>query len=228
MALMSLVISLLLWANVFNARSGKNRTQAFSVKVRPISLDDTKYVVTDIPEDISVTIAGSTAQIRNALAAEPNGYIDLGSVRPGTSSYPVNIQPSSIREMLVNPTVTARLKVEPLAIKSVPVTVTRMGKLAAKDLKIESIDTFPRAIFIAGSEDAIQKTTSVAVSADLNDAIASPEGEELEARAIDASGRVVPRVLITPNNKDVHYREEDLAVPFKIRVRIRLAQPLPL
>ena len=217
LALMSLLISLLLWLKIFNTRSVRSRTQVFSVKITAVNLDDTKFLVSDSPENVSVTVAGSTSQIR-----EVSGYVDLSQARPGTSSYPVVVYPPNVRDILVNPTVTARIKIEPVLVKEVPITVNRMGQLATQSASVETIDTFPRTIFVVGSADALQKTSSVAVNVDLSDEVQSSAGTELEAKPIDLSGKVVPRVMITGTTPDVHYVDEAVMTPFLVRVRVKL------
>jgi YbbR domain-containing protein len=199
----------------------------FSVKISTVQLDDTKFLVSDSPENVSVTVAGSTAQIRTVMGQEVAGYVDLSQARPGTSSYPVVVYPPNVRDLLVNPTVTARIKIEPVLVKEVPITVNRMGQLAARGASVETIDTFPRTIFIAGSADALQKTSSVAVNVDLSDEVQSSAGAELEAKPIDLSGKVVPRVMISSANKDVHYLEESVVTPFMVRVRVKMKAPVP-
>jgi len=225
LALMSLLISVLLWLNIFNTRSVKSRTQVFAVKITTVSLDDTKFLVSDSPENVSVTVAGSTSQIRTVMGQEVSGYVDLSQAQPGTSSYPVVVYPPNVRDLLVNPTVTARIKVEPVLVKEVPITVNRTGRLAARSADVEAIDTFPRTIFIAGSADAIQKTTSVAVNVDLSDDVTSTAGAELEAKPVDQSGKPVQKVMISATGKDVHYQEASLVTPFLVRVRVKMKAP---
>jgi YbbR domain-containing protein len=225
LALMSLLISVLLWLNIFNTRSVKSRTQVFAVRITTVSLDDTKFLVSDSPEDVSVTVAGSTSQIRTVMGQEVSGYVDLSQAQPGTSSYPVVVYPPNVRDLLVNPTVTARIKVEPVLVKEVPITVNRTGRLAARSADVEAVDTFPRTIFIAGSADAIQKTTSVAVNVDLSDDVTSTAGAELEAKPVDQSGKPVQKVMISATGKDVHYQEASLVTPFLVRVRVKMKAP---
>lgn len=225
LALMSLLISVLLWLNIFNTRSVKSRTQVFAVKITTVSLDDTKFLVSDSPENVSVTVAGSTSQIRTVMGQEVSGYVDLSQAQPGTSSYPVVVYPPNVRDLLVNPTVTARIKVEPVLVKEVPITVNRTGRLVARSADVEAIDTFPRTIFIAGSADAIQKTTSVAVNVDLSDDVTSTAGAELEAKPVDQSGKPVQKVMISATGKDVHYQEASLVTPFLVRVRVKMKAP---
>ena len=226
LALMSLLISVLLWLNIFNSRSVKSRTQVFAVKVNTVNLDDTKFLVSDSPENVSVTVAGSTSQIRTVMGQEVSGYVDLSQARPGTGSYPVVVAPANVRDLLVNPTVTARIKVEPLMIKQVPITVNRMGQLALKSAAVESVITIPKTIFVAGSADALQKTSSVAVNVDLTEDVLREGGSELEAKAIDLSGKVVPKVMITRSDRDVHYKDEVVSTPFLVNVQVKLKTPV--
>ena len=225
LALMSLLISVLLWLNIFNTRSVKSRTQVFAVKITTVSLDDTKFLVSDSPENVSVTVAGSTSQIRTVMGQEVSGYVDLSQAQPGTSSYPVVVYPPNVRDLLVNPTVTARIKVEPVLVKEVPITVNRTGRLAERSGDVDAVDTFPRMIFVAGSADAIQKTTSVAVNVDLSDDVTSTAGAELEAKPVDQSGKPVQKVMISATGKEVHYQEASLVTPFLVRVRVKMKAP---
>lgn len=226
LAAMSIVLSLLLWVNVFNSRSVRSRTQVFSAKINMVNLDDTKFLVSDSPENVSVTVAGSTAQVRTVMGLEVFGYVDLTQARPGTSSYPVVVYPPNVRDLLVNPTVTARIKTEPLVVKKVSVTVNRMGAFATGSASIESVETSPRNVYVAGTSDALQRVSSVAVNVDLNDETLKPEGVMLEAKAIDLTGKVVPKVMISPTGKDIHYKEETVAAPYLVRVWIKQKSPV--
>ena len=52
--------------------------------------------------------------------------------------------------------------------------------------------------------------------------IVSAADVELEAKPIDLSGKIVPKIMITSSNKDVHYLEESVMTPFMVRVRVKL------
>jgi YbbR domain-containing protein len=225
-AFMSLVASVLLWANVYNFKNRRPEQKVVSAKISVINLDQRKYMIAEMPEDVSLALAGNSDQIRNATQQLPNAIIDLSTATPGSKSYPLTILPVSARELLVNSALTARIRIEALKTNRVDVTVIKNGALPAGN-HVESTDSFPRSVYVTGSADNVQKVAAIQAIVAYSSAVLSPEGIEVEARAVDSSGKIVNNVLLTVSDDHPEYTDDAVNIPVTVRVRVKLAPDTP-
>lgn len=225
-ALMSLVASVLLWANVYNFKNRRPEQKVVNAKITVINLEQRKYMIAEMPEDVSLALAGNSDQIRNATQQLPNAIIDLTSATPGTKSYPVTILPVSARELLVNSALTARIRVEPLKTNRVDVSVITNGALPVGS-HVESTNSFPRSVYVTGSDENVQKVATIQAVVTYSSAVFSTEGVEVEVKPLDSSGKVVNNVLLTISDDHPEYTDDAVNNPVFVRVNIKLAADTP-
>ncbi|HLO97240.1 MAG TPA: CdaR family protein, partial [Fimbriimonas sp.] len=144
----------------------------------------------------------------------------LAGVEPGTKSLPIVVFPPMVRDMLVNSSQAARVTIEPLITKPVEVEVAKVGALPAGMVE-EGIDPLPRRVFVRAPAEALKKVSKVLVSINLADANTQNGEIEVEAKAVDAKGLPVEKILLLVSDDETKYNAVTLAEPFMIRVRIK-------
>lgn len=228
LAALSLLASVLIWASVYNLKNRRPDSRTIQASLSASGLDEAKFAVTEMPESVSVTLAGSNEELRNATQQAPTAFVDLTAAEAGTRSLPVVVFPIVVRDLMVNSTQTARIRIEPLTTKQVEIQVAKVGSFPV-GLVEESTDTFPRKVYVRGPAEAVKKVANVLVSVNLADRLVSEEGLEVEGKAVDAKGLPIEKVLILASNDDTKYNANNLAVAFMIRVRVKsgLAPTIP-
>jgi YbbR domain-containing protein len=221
MALMSLFISVLLWANIYNFSKNPTKTDTITLPLQVVKLDESKYVVREIPSEVSVTVAGTRDQIATSTGQSPSAIVDLSLASAGTRNYTVIVFPPAMRQLLVNSSLTARLRVEQMQSREIPVTVKRIGGNGSKEGF--EIDTFPRTVYVNGPADLIRRVNTVQVTTEFSGTAATPAGAEIQPLAVDSEGKPVSKVLFTATNSKPEYNEVKLGEPFLVRVRIKPA-----
>ena len=69
--------------NVYSAKFNKPVQRTVSLPLSTYRLDEKKYAVTDMPNDFSITLAGTKDQIRNLNLPTLSGFVDLSNAEPG-------------------------------------------------------------------------------------------------------------------------------------------------
>jgi YbbR domain-containing protein len=223
MALMSLVVAVLMWANIYNFSKNPTKTDTITLPLSPVEIDETKYVISEIPSEVSVTVAGTRDQLSKVTSQSPSAIVDMRSAGVGTKNYPVVVFPPSMRDLLVSSNPTARVRVDQLASKEMTIAVKRIGASAATD-SFET-DTFPRTVYVNGPADLVRRIANVQVSTEFSGSATSSAGVEIQPLAVDSEGKVIQKILFTASNSKPAYNEEKLDDQFLVRVRVK---PKPL
>jgi YbbR domain-containing protein len=222
-AIMSTIISVMLWLNVTYSRDRSDGTQVLPIKLDLANLDKSKFVASNTVDTISVTIVGNSDQISEVTKLKTIAYVDLSGAVPGTRTYPVQIFPSKVREFMVNTVLTAQIRIENLSSKRIDIVPKFMGS-AARNIDVSQVDIFPKSIYVIGPSDAIQKTTKAVVGIDSYGEIG---GQDIAVVAVDAAGNPIPRVYLSFSDQKPIYDEENIAKAFLVRVRVS-PKPAPV
>jgi YbbR domain-containing protein len=223
-AIFSLVISVLLWGNIYSGRINKPEQKTLTVGVFQNNLDQKKYALTDLPSDLSITLAGSREQIRALSQQTISGIVDLSAAEPGEKNYPVFLYPSNARDMLVNSNISVRVKVEPLVTKRFDIDV--FSSLDSKK-RVENVDVFPRTAFVTGPASVIESVSSVRAYAGAEPDVFSSEGIDLKARAYDVKNTQVQKVIMGLNDDHPEFTPDNATGELSVRVRFRTAVTPP-
>jgi YbbR domain-containing protein len=215
MAAMSLVVSVLLWANIYNFSKNPTKTDTISMQLTPANLDKRRFAVMEIPERVSVTLAGTKDQLAKVSSLNPSAIVDLSATASGTKSYPVLIFPSSLRELLVSSGVSAQVTIQKLQTKKVEVKVKVVGGGTSDD-----VDVFPNSIYATGPKEMIERVTAAQITVIRAELINQPNGMQIQPVAIDRDGKVLARVLFSTGDKNIEYSEETLAETFSLSIRL--------
>lgn len=221
-AAFSLVISVLLWGNIYSARINKPEQKTLTVSVTQNNLDQKKYALTDLPSDLSITLAGSREQIRALNQQTIAGIVDLSGAEPGEKNYPVFLFPSNARDMLVNSNISVRVKVEPLVTKRFDIEV--FSSLDSKK-RVENVDVFPRTAFVTGPASSLETVTSVRAYAGAEPDVFSSEGIDLKAKAFGTKDLQVSKVIVGMNDDHPEFTPDTATGELSVRVRFRSMAP---
>jgi len=215
-AFLSLVTSVLLWASVYNNSNPKLEKKDFVAALQPGNLDQRRFVISEIPADLTLTLTGNRDQLK---ALSPYAIVDLSMASAGVKSYPVVIFPASVREFVFSSSITARVTIENVTTKSFNVIGTHTG-ISPDGKQIESLVIFPKKVFVTGPEALVAKVATVQVAIDYSTAAVSSEGVEVNARALDSSGSEIPKLVLRTSDSHPEYTEEAQKVPATISVHL--------
>ena len=219
-AVFSLVTSVLLWASVYNDNKKAPDRDSVRAQLTTKNLDESKYVITDMPTTVNLPLVGYPDQLRKALRQTTTAIIDLTDAVASSKSYPIIVFPAASRELLGNNSILVPIKIEALITKKVDIIVARTGSLQA-GLHEESSEPSLRWAYVTGPSSAVQKVASVQATVNLSSINQTPQDEEVESKAVDDKGNTVSRVILHSIDDHPDYKEENINESLKVRVTVR-------
>ena len=227
-ALVSLATSILLWASVYNSNNRQPDTKIVNPLLNIKNLNESKYVVTEIPNFTTVTLSGYSDQIRAATQQTPAGIVDLSNPKIGTADYPVIIFPTAVRDLAANGSPPAHIKIEALMTKRFEVSVLKSGSLMPGYHETE-VDRFPRFVYVTGPAETVQKVNAVQVPLNLSTINQSPSDIDLEPKAVDLGGTAVPKIMLseTEEQHPAYHYFDVIENTLKIRVTYKYDPDAP-
>ncbi len=219
-AVLSLVTSVLLWASVYNDNKKEPAQETVRASLTTKNLDETRYVITEIPQSVLLPLVGYPDQLRRALKQTTTAIIDLTGAVPSSKSYPIIVFPASSRELLGNSSIQVPIKIEALITKKVDVIVARTGSLQF-GLHEESSEPSLHWVYVTGPSSAVQKVSKVQVTVNLSSIKQSPQDEEVESKAVDDKGNTISKVILHSIDDHPDYKDENVNESLKVRVTVR-------
>ena len=220
-ATLSLVTSIFLWASVYNFQNRKPEQTTVDAILTTKNLDSSRYLITQIPSSVPLTMAGFPDDLRKISRQNVSTIVDLSNPTVGDNKYPVIVFSSTARELLVNG-ITVHIKIEALVTKRIEVSLVKTGILPA-GFHEESVDTYPRWIYVTGPSETVQKVSTVQTTVDLATLNRSPYDVESDAKAVDLNGRPLSKLVLKETEEPKEYSEEASNIPVKIRISFKLA-----
>lgn len=159
LALSSLLLSCILWSVVFS-QNVKNQVRVFPVPLE-ISALDSKFAVVKMPEEVSVSVTTTEERLNKLANIKLTAFVDLSRASVGTRSYPVRVFPIAFQEAVGDQALTARVEIEQISERTLPVTIDTAGELQDPALKVESIFADPASVKIYGPRSEINKAQLV-------------------------------------------------------------------
>ncbi|MBA2176571.1 hypothetical protein H0266_16915 [Halobacillus locisalis] len=169
-----------------------------------IRFDSEEYVVSGLPQEVSVTVEGPASAVTPVVRQENfEVFVDLNGYGPGT--HEVSLQHSGISNQLA---VTIEPKVIEVTIEekvsenfSVNVDYINESKLSS-DLVLGEAEASPAEVQITGSESAVDRVASVKAIIDVGAAAETIENQEAPVKVYDNQGNEL-NVLVDPNAVEV-------------------------
>jgi len=159
LALSSLVLSFILWSVVFS-QNVKNQLRVFPVPLE-ISALDSKFAIVKMPEEVSVSVTTTEERLKKLANTKLTAFVDLSRAAVGIRSYPVKVFPILFQETVGDQALTARIEIEQISERKLPVTIDTAGDLQDMALKVESIFSDPAVVKIYGPRSEINKAQLV-------------------------------------------------------------------
>lgn len=185
-----------LWVYVMNEQNPQvENTYTVPVEVRNL---DRSLVAVDLPEKVKIVVRMSRSEMINTRSDDIKAYVDLTRADAGdVKGVPIQVVlPSSDETVVSIDPKSVDIRVEPYAVKSLPVTVYFFGT-PTESFTPSVQQVTPDTITIAGSRSQVAKASKAVVS--VNVANKTESFTEFETvNVLDASGRAVKGLQIMP------------------------------
>lgn len=197
-AVLAVVLAFGFWAWVTNNKDPDRQQNFPNVPVTPINQPDGFSVTAFSPATVTVSIWGPRSVVSNPTLAAGNfaATIDLKDARPGTQQVPIHVQStlSHLRKKSATPS-TAAVTLERSVDKTLPVIVptpTQPG------VTVNNVTPNPAEVHISGPESKVTAVTQAIAALDIGDRTTNFTSPPVDVKAVDASGRDVTGVTISP------------------------------
>ncbi len=197
-ALLAVVLAFGFWAWVTNSNNPDRRRDFDNVPVTRINLPDGLSIIDYTPQTVIVSIWGPRSVVSNPTLAAGNvsASIDLKDVKPGTQEVPIHVQSDlpDLRKKSAS-SATARVTIERSIEKTLPVTVptpTQPG------VTVNNVTPTPAEVRVSGPESKVNAVTQAVAALDIGDRTTNFTSPPVDVKALDASGKEVAGVTLSP------------------------------
>jgi YbbR domain-containing protein len=197
-AVLAIVLAFGFWAWVTNNNDPDRRQDFPNIPVTPINLPDGLAATSPNPSTVTVSIWGPRSVVNNRTLAAGNfsATIDLKDVRPGVQQVPIHVQTTvnNLRKKSADPS-TVQVTIERSTEKTLPVTVptpTQPG------VTVNNAIPTPATVRVSGPESKVNAVTQTVAALDIGDRTTNFTSPPVDVKAVDASGREVTGVTISP------------------------------
>ena len=158
-AFWSLVLSFVLWSVVFS-QNVKNQVRIFPVPLE-ISGLNSNFAVVKIPEELQVSVTTTEERMKRLSSIKLTAFVDLSRASVGTRTYPVKVFPIMFQEAIGDQALVAKVEIEQISERVLPVTIDTTSELQDPNLQIESIVSDPATVKIYGPRSEVNKAQVV-------------------------------------------------------------------
>lgn len=218
-ALASLALSIMLWMVVY----AQNAPIPVTIEA-PVTLDgidDSHLFVRKSPTALRLVVNGSADRLRTLRDERVTATVDLSRAKAGDHDYPVTISPAWVTGLLVEGRPNARVAIEEMSSRVVPVMMEGKGQLRDENLRIVTNKLSPGQVTVRGPESEVQTVREARAFLDLSqiDPL-QPGPQESEVVPLDSRGGRPQHVRTSPSVVLIYYKVN--AVPSD-----KLAQVVP-
>ncbi|MCA1724996.1 MAG: hypothetical protein LC748_12260 [Thermomicrobia bacterium] len=197
-AVLAVVLAFGFWAWVTNNNDPDRRRDFPNVPVTQNNLPDGLSVIDSTPQTVVVSIWGPRSVVTNPALQAGNfsATIDLKDARPGTQQIPIRVQSDlhNVRKKSAS-SLTAQVTIERSIEKMLPVTVptpTQPG------VTVNNVTPTPVDVRVSGPESKVNAVTQAVAALDIGDRTTNFTSPPVDVKAVDASGREIAGVTISP------------------------------
>jgi YbbR domain-containing protein len=217
---LALILAVLLWFYVVNLENPAQTTSFRDLTLDVRGTSSNLRVISPLPT-VDVTIQAPENLMRNLSPEDVHPYIDLAEMTEGVHDVPIVIEtnglPSDSLTVNINPAeIQVQLQLQVTRVFSIAVDVEGTPPLG---YKFDPAQVTPRSVSVTGSQDAINRISSVLVPVNIEGQTSRVQGSR-NPRALDAEGRDVTGVTFEPATVQV-------LVPIETYVRSKTVGVLP-
>jgi len=195
-AFASLLLSLMLWFVVYSQNAP--RPDIINAPLSLDGLDDSRTFVRKSPNDIRLVVSAPADRLQAMRDERVTASVDLSQPIPGTHEYPVILSPAWVRNY-VDTKPTARLTIEPMTNRVVPVYRMEKGRLRDQDLQLTNKRTSPSQVTVRGPESEVTTVVEARAYLDLSEIDPlNTQPQESEVVPLDRRGNRPQHVRTTP------------------------------
>jgi YbbR domain-containing protein len=202
--LLALVLGFAVWMSAVTAADPDETRAPHNVPLEIIGQDPSLIITNGIPVSIEVSLRAPHS-VWEQLTTQENAVravLDLSRFSAGEHELPVQIQISvrPVQIVFVNPA-TVTVKLEPLAVQTLPVSLSLSGQPAigyqAGEVTIE-----PTEVIISGPQSLVDEVARARVLLSLDDVRESIE-QDMEIEIVDAQNVALEGITINPESVHV-------------------------
>lgn len=195
-AFASLLLSLMLWFVVYSQNAPRPDTQNAPLTLD--GLDDTRFFVRKAPTDVRLVVSAPADRIQAMHDERVTASVDLSQPIPGTHDYPVILSPAWVTKYVdIRP--VARIAIEQMANRVVPVYRMEKGALRDQDLQLTNKRTSPAQVTVRGPESEVATVVEARAYLDLSEIDPlNTQPQESEVVPLDRRGNRPQHVRTTP------------------------------
>ncbi len=201
--LLALVLGFAVWISAVTAADPDETRTPLTVPLEIIGQDPSLIITNDIPGSVEVSLRAPRSVWEQLTSQEDavRAILDLTTLSAGDHELPIQILISvrPVQIIFTNPT-TVAVKLEPLAIQTLPVRLSLSGQPAI-GYQAGQVTIEPTEVIISGPQSLVDQVARAGVLIDLNDVGESIE-QAMEIQIVDEQN--VPVEGITINPESVH------------------------
>ncbi|MGI8856029.1 MAG: CdaR family protein [Thermomicrobiales bacterium] len=197
-AVLAIVLAFGFWAWVTNNNDPDRRQDFPDIPVTPIYTPAGVAITSMSPTTVTISIWGPRSVVTNRALQAGNfsATIDLKEIKTGTQDVPIHVQTTqgNLRKKSANPS-TVQVTVERSIEKTLPVVVptpTQPG------VTVNNVTPTPAEVVVSGPESKVSAVTQTIAALDIGDRTTNFTSPPVDVKAVDASGRDVTGVTLSP------------------------------
>ncbi|MFS0562709.1 CdaR family protein [Terribacillus sp. 179-K 1B1 HS] len=233
---LSLVFAVLLYAYVsaesdVNNRAGEvpitssDETNTVDAPVS-IRIDDSKYVVSGVPEYVSMQLVGPASDVTAAIQQKNyEAYVDLTDLGTGTHTVKLHYENVSDNLQVYMQPASVEVTIQEKASQQFNVNVgyTNEDQMAA-GFQVDSSTVEPQTVSIVSTQEVIDQIASVRAYVDLTDVDADINSKEAPVKVYDAQGNELS-VNVQPETVEVSVQVSNPSKTVPVEVKTKGQAP---
>lgn len=226
--LLAIVFAILVW--IFVVSSGEH-LRKFSQDIPVQAFNLAEGLAVDGPENwpaISVYINAADEVVKTLGTDDFSAYVDLKGLNTEQEyELPVNLtsKNAEVRVVKIEPT-TLRVRLQTLANKQLPVKADLQGSLPLQ-FKLGAITIDPQTVTVSGAESKVKQAVTAVGILSFTGNEESDINRQVELRAINDSGEIVPGLSFIPPEVNLSAKLERLLDEKTVSIKADLGSGVP-
>ncbi|PAD34056.1 CdaR family protein [Terribacillus saccharophilus] len=191
-----------------------------------IRIDDSKYVVSGVPEYVSMQLVGPASDVTAAIQQKNyEAYVDLTDLDTGTHTVKLHYENVSDNLQVYMQPASVEVTIQEKASQqfNVDVGYTNEDQMAA-GFQVDSSTVEPQTVSIVSTQEVIDQISSVRAYVDLTDVDADIDSREAPVKVYDAQGNELS-VNVQPETVEVSVQVSNPSKTVPVEVKTKGQAP---